>query len=487
MYPSPAEILQKLQSVCPTNEYRAISAWLETFYPYQRVWLLDGSRFSLLLKARQIGASHTYAAAAALWALFGETTTVVSVGEREALEVVEKAAKHLDALERLGSRWARRVRSSVTELRTVTGGRAIALPATSGGRSFSGNVILDEYAYHINPEKVWDGASAVTMHQGRMRVMSTPNGVGNLFHRLATDPKQHAGWRIHRVTIDAAREQGLRVDDAELWKMARGDPRVYDQLFRCSFLDADEQYIPTSLVAACSVPDTAQAKGQCYAGLDVGLTNDLSALIIVRMVDEIRDVASSHVTEAPKRAPRLDGILRAEAIDDRGLAYMPDDAAPVMAPSQYRVPVSWMQHLVTWKRTSWEAQERAIDQLFRQWPITRLCIDASGLGKVPAERLVARYGGRVEPVDFTLSTKEDLATGMYAAFNEKRVRIPSHEAQLRDDVCSLRRIVTSAGNIRYDAARTRDGHADRAWALALALHAATRPQQRYALGALPRR
>jgi hypothetical protein len=35
--------------------------------------------------------------------------------------------------------------------------------------------------------------------------------------------------------------------------------------------------------------------------------------------------------------------------------------------------------------------------------------------------------------------------------------------------------VTSAGNVRYDAARTDEGHADSAWALGLALHAANAP------------
>jgi phage FluMu gp28-like protein len=89
---------------------------------------------------------------------------------------------------------------------------------------------------------------------------------------------------------------------------------------------------------------------------------------------------------------------------------------------------------------------------------------------------------RVEGVTFTQQSKEVLATGLYSAFTEEYVRIPKTDAglpglapgsavALRDDICAIRRIITAAGNIRYAAPHTDDGHADRAWSLALALHA----------------
>jgi phage FluMu gp28-like protein len=79
----------------------------------------------------------------------------------------------------------------------------------------------------------------------------------------------------------------------------------------------------------------------------------------------------------------------------------------------------------------------------------------------------------VEQVTFTPSIKESLATGLYAAFTGGTVRLPSSADALRKDVASIKRIVTSAGNIQYTAPRTQDGHADSAWALSLALHACT--------------
>lgn len=420
-----AAIVQ-LSKALPPVELRAVLLWLTTFYPFQREWILDWNRFALLNKSRQIGASHTFAGAGVLWGMFGETTTVISIGEREALEVLVKVGKHATALERLGSQWAK-PEITLSQIRLASGGRVLALPASSGGRSYSGNVILDEVAYQQRPEMVWDGAGGTVMHGYKLRALSTPNGVGNFWHALWTDPKQHAGYSLHEVTIDEAIEQGLKVDLDECWRMARNDPRVFDQLFRCSFIDSAQQYIPSEAIEACSVEDLYCYGGECYAGLDIGKTSDRTELVIIRK--------------------GMDGTM-------------------------------WQQFVGSCKRTSWDDIRRLVAKAFsREYQCRRLCVDASGLGAFPAEELQRAYGEHlVEAVNFTASVKEDLATTLYSAFMERRIRIDRNDETMRNDVRSLRRIVTSAGNVRYDAPHTREGHADRAWALALAVHSCSRPE-----------
>lgn len=430
---------RQLETALPPNEWRAVSSWLSTFYDYQLEWLLDWGRFSLVLKSRQIGASHTYAASAVLWGMFGDTTTVISVGEREAVEVLDKSVRHATALARMGSSWAA-PSATARQVRLGSGGRVLALPSTSGGRSYSGNVLLDEFAYHKDPAMVWDGAGGTVLHGYRLRVCSTPNGVGNLWHKLWTDPRAHAGYRLHAVTIDQARADGLPIDESECWKMARGDPRVYDQLFRCSFLDNDAQYIPTEAVNACSVDDLYTFEGDYYAGLDIGRNNDLTALVVVRK--------------------------------------LPDGRV-------------FVQQIRTCKRTDNDAIDRMVAEAFKRFRLRRLCVDATGMGAFPAERLQKRWGRmKVEPVPFTLQSKEDMATTMYSHFVDERVSIPRSDevlqdncdpgcaTLLRDHICSIRRIITSAGNVRYDAPQGPDGHADLAWSLALALHGCSRPGAR---------
>ena len=102
----------------------------------------------------------------------------------------------------------------------------------------------------------------------------------------------------------------------------------------------------------------------------------------------------------------------------------------------------------------------------------RICMDQSGLGERTVEEAKMRHGRhRVEGLLFSGQVKQELATGLRRRFEDKTIRIPVDTA-LRTDLHSVQRQVTLAGNLRFDATRTEEGHADRFWALALAVHAA---------------
>ncbi|MDA8086538.1 MAG: hypothetical protein M0Z75_07560, partial [Nitrospiraceae bacterium] len=73
-------------------------------------------------------------------------------------------------------------------------------------------------------------------------------------------------------------------------------------------------------------------------------------------------------------------------------------------------------------------------------------------------------------VIFTGKVKEDLAVTLRRRFEDRQVRIPA-DRDIREDIHSVKRFTTSAGNIRFDAERTELGHADRFWAAALGVHA----------------
>jgi len=418
--------LATLERALPAQEFLPVTCWLSTFFGFQQNWLLDTSRFALQAKCRQIGGSHTLAACAVLWGLLGEDTSIVSVGEREGTRVLEKVAKHAQALEKLGSKWARVTNASATRLRLASGASIDALPATSGGRGQSGNMLLDEAAYFERPEEVWDGASATVLHGYRMRVCSTPNGVGNLFHKLVTEHEK-LSYRLHRVTLAEARADGIRVDDAECWKMAHGDPRLFDQLFNCSFLDSDLQYIPSEFVSRATV-ETLSQDGDVYAGLDIGETRDRTVLVLLRK----------------------------------------------------KGPLKTVFHIESHKRTDDALLDALVGKAFGFHRAKRLCADGTGLGSMPATRFQKRHGEKFESVLFTLKSKEEMATGLYSALAEEELKLPKvlqlnaedEAALMRLDISAVRRVVSDAGNVKYDAPRTESGHADRAWALMLALKAA---------------
>lgn len=80
---------------------------------------------------------------------------------------------------------------------------------------------------------------------------------------------------------------------------------------------------------------------------------------------------------------------------------------------------------------------------------------------------------KLEAVNFTNERKRELFSRAKEALQGGTVKIPA-DSRLRDDLAGIQRIVTPQGLVKYLADRTGDGLADRATALALALHAATR-------------
>jgi phage FluMu gp28-like protein len=342
-------------------------------------------------------------------------------------------------LAQLGSNWAKPTGKTAGRFKMANGGKVEAVPSTSGGRGYSGNVILDEVAYYETrkPELVWESAAGAAIHGYKIRALSTPNGVGNFWHDMWTNENRNKGYSKYKVTLEDAITDGIHTLSGQtedefrgaILVLARSDPRIYAQMTECSFLDNEDQLIPTQYVEACRVNPCGWWEGEYFAGLDIGRTADRTELVILRKGD--------------------DGVR-------------------------------WISHSENRRRT--DSQD--IDDLVRTafsppFNCKRICIDATGMGAFPAEDMQRRYGRwRVEPVVFSLKSKEELATGMYTAFAQKTVRIPAYDNNLFNEVCSIRREVTAAGNVRYDAPHTAEGHGDRAWALALALYACSRPVNR---------
>jgi phage FluMu gp28-like protein len=105
----------------------------------------------------------------------------------------------------------------------------------------------------------------------------------------------------------------------------------------------------------------------------------------------------------------------------------------------------------------------------------RICIDSTGLGIGWTDDAQDKFGEyRVEGVNFTNQVKEALAYPLKGAMEDRTVRIPDDKF-IRADLRKVQKVTTAAGNIRFLAESTPDGHADRFWALALAIHAASTP------------
>lgn len=404
--------------------------WLSIFPAYQKRWIYEPSQFAIAVKSRQIGFSFATAAACVRSGLFlKRPQLILSAAQDLSDEVLAKARMHCEALTALGCKAATDFsRSSASEIAWKSGGRIIALPANPRtARSFSGDVYLDEAAYFLDPEGIRDAVlPIVTRGDYRFRACSTPNGAQGMFYDWISNPPP--GWSAHSVSVEDAAADGFPVDLDKLWKACGGDERLFAQWYRCSFLDGDLQYIPTALVdralnwvGAC--PDLSDA--EIHAGLDVGRHNDLTALVVVAVVN--------------------------------GVAY-------TLA-------------VMTCKRTKFRAQRQLIADARRMFAWQTLSVDATGMGEF-AEELVEQYGeDEVKPVTFTNDSKSIMATRSLRWFRDNRIRLPRGDEgkRLHAETCALRRVITKSGNVTYDIPRTNTGHGDRYWALALALLGAGEP------------
>ena len=95
---------------------------------------------------------------------------------------------------------------------------------------------------------------------------------------------------------------------------------------------------------------------------------------------------------------------------------------------------------------------------------------------MPVQEAQRRHGSyRVEGVLFSVTRKLDMATALKERMEDKRLRLPVGNTPLRQDLHSVQRVAGATGAPRLVAERSENGHADRFWALALALHAGSSP------------
>ena len=127
-------------------------------------------------------------------------------------------------------------------------------------------------------------------------------------------------------------------------------------------------------------------------------------------------------------------------------------------------------------------------EVFARYRVVRCAMDQTGMGEKPVEDAIRRHGRyRVEGVLFSAAAKLALATVGKEAFEDRTLRLPPGDAALRADLHKLQKLTSPTGAPRFVADSDASGHADRAWALFLALHAAKGPIEVFAYRPVPRR
>ena len=438
------------------------------------------------LWGRQTGKSFTLAA----WAVDrllrnpGRLVTILSNSRANGMELNLKCAEICQRLQQVfeqedlsGDRAKGRFETMNYETRvTVNGrtGRIKVLPANARtARGFSGDLILDEFAFHEDSFAIWEAVEPIlAAHPDYLcRVASTPNGRHNMFYRLATNP----GIPLRKITRSEAWRQGLRIyhpiTRAEITPdKARAlalDKRAYDQNYECVFENENMALLTTSLISAAEREsggficdqewsdeavraiegrrdERGRQGGALYAGVDVGRTHDLTVISV------LEKEPGTHLLS-------VRGILRLRNM------RLPD-------------------------------QQQRLSAICRLAQFRGAHIDMTGLGLGLFEYAQQQFGARIHGINFSSSillSKENLAlrnacnarnaqwarapevlaTQLLQVYEERRIQHPIDQ-QLRDDLRKPERITTPSGRVSIAATRDGAGHADHFWSLALAVNAA---------------
>lgn len=431
------------------------------FLPFQSRWIKDESRLKLMEKSRQIGLSwaSAYAAderTAAQGARFDQW--VSSRDDLQARLFIEDCKMWAGIMNLAAKDMGEVVidekdRLTAYVLQFASGKRIHSMssnPDAQAGKR--GGRILDEFALHPDPRKLWSIAYPGITWGGAMELISTHRGSNNFFNQLIREVREHGnpkGISLHRVTLQDSLDQGflfklqqmLPADDQrqamdeqayyDFVKSGCADEESFQQEYMCNPADDDAAFLEYSLIGNCEYASTERwayalqeaelAKGELYAGIDIGRKKDLTVLWVL---EKLGDVFYTRHVE------RLQNMRKSD-------------------------------------------QEAII------WPWLALCdrtaIDATGLGIGWADDAQDKFGEhRVEAITFTSRSKEAMAYPVRGAFEDRKLRIP-HDPKIRADLRAVTKQVTATGNVRFTAERTPDGHADHFWALALALQAGSSP------------
>lgn len=397
-------------------------------------------KYSIWLASRQIGKSFTISFIALDTCLekTGATVIVVSASERQAVELLNKVRLHVSAFKELGRALKKvsffeDIKTNVHRVELPNGSRILSVPANPDTvRGFSSDLlILDEFAFVQHDNELWKAVFPMITRRrhSKLAITSTPKGKNNMFYKLWTEAQKDPLWYIQKTTIYDALKQGLDIDIEALRRGIRND-EAWRQEYLCEFVDEAGALLPYELIQSCElkpeeilVKNLKELKGDVYIGVDIGRRKDLT---VISVLEKLGDVLYLRKLEILHNLP-------------------------------FNQQLSIIDHFTGYAR--------------------RVAVDETGIGMQIAEDLQKKWGEtKVIRVYFTAKTKEELAERLKAKFQDKLIRVPADE-NLREDLHSVQKTITPAGNIRYEG-QTESSHADRFWSLALAVHAASQEEEK---------
>mgnify|MGYP003639316973 CR=1 FL=1 len=207
-------------------------------YDFQDQLLEDFNdhRFNVVLKARQLGISTVTAAYIVWMMLFHKDKNILVIATKlqTATNVVRKVKRIMKTL----PAWLRISEISIDNRTSFELGNGSQIKASStssdAGRSESLSLLVIDEAAHVEAlDELWAALYPTLSTGGRCIALSTPNGVGNWFHKTCIDADSNANnFYITKLLWDAHPDRDQLWYDKETKNMSK---RQIAQELECNF------------------------------------------------------------------------------------------------------------------------------------------------------------------------------------------------------------------------------------------------------------
>jgi phage FluMu gp28-like protein len=400
--------------------------------PYQVRISRDPAELVVINKARQTGISvstvldHIHRA----WLLKPYLALFLSVKQDQANELIKKA-KDMVSFMAPGFRFKMEY-ASRSMIEFANGNRLKAISAApESGRSYTGDIVLDEFAFVPNCEEIMTAIMQTTVLGGhKVRMISTPNGDRGMFASIAkavkavergtATPEQEktAGeWSLHTIHWkECDRLTEKRVLDRCTTR------EMYLQEYCCEFLDETSSMLSWDVLDPAtdhnleqwSIGQDIKPKGRVFFGIDPGEKINPTGFVVSEQIEKkwfIRHVNAELMT-----------------------------------------PQAQTEYAKLW----WHTVRP-----------TRIYVDGTGPGNATTNLLRLEFPGFIEDCQLMQKLKENLVYSMVGLFDNEQVTIPNNDL-IRYQLHNLERKFTPEGKSSFTG-KVKGDQDDVLWATVLAL------------------
>jgi phage FluMu gp28-like protein len=400
--------------------------------PYQTEFLQDQSKRIVLLWSRQSGKSHTIAAKAIWHSLSYPKTSslIVAPSLRQSMILSDRIQDHLANLTPQQRRkWI--TKQQRTQILFSNQSRIIALPCSENLlRGYTAHVIIaDEANFFQNDQDIFYSIllPMLSTTNGTLIASSTPWNRDSVFYRFTQD----TGFRKYVVTCEEAVKAGLMTQQfIDQMKQLLPTER-FQREYESQFVEDVDAWLTQSLIVSCIDSNLEpydfqdMPKGEFYVGVDFGKEQDYSVVLVVEKFPNAAKMV--HVHRFPLHTEFASVIGYVKSLQDR-----------------------------------WQT-------------VRAVYADITGVGGYIVEDMVRSGIQNIKGVNFTVQSKEEMATILREKMRTSQLKIPYVPTRRLEDIDLTAELniekyeLMKTGHLRFS--HPEGGHDDVFWSVALAVYA----------------